>query len=394
MGIFINKTYSFFILPVLLFEISTGTVWSQASNYENKKEGLKQMLQDMPYATIIQTDYPAELIEILKERELEKLDSVSVKLLEAEMIYEEAPFPSCHASTVVETKDGLLAAWFGGTHENNPDVCIYASRKSKNAKWTTPEMIADGVQSSTLRYPCWNPVLFKRDNGDIILYYKTGPSPSTWWSGYKISKDDGRTWSAMTNIPRACLGPIKNKPVRLSTGKILYPASIEIVGKWNVYMETSEQDLSGWEKIEIDNNGFDAIQPSVLHYADGSLQILCRSKNGNIVESWSRDNGKTWSELGATSLPNNNSGTDAVTLSNGVQLLIYNPITKGRNRLAIAVSVDGKNWKKLPDLENEPIGEFSYPAIIEDKNGIIHATYTYNREKIKYVKLQITGFNK
>jgi alpha-L-fucosidase len=349
MRIFINETYSFFIFLVLFSGISMGTAWPQASNPE----------------------------------------SVSAKLLETGMIYEEAPFPSCHASTIVETNDGLLAAWFGGTHERNPDICIYTSRKSKNDKWSTPEMVADGVQSSTLRYPCWNPVLFKRDNGDIVLYYKAGPSPSTWWSEYKVSEDEGKTWSAKAGIPRACLGPIKNKPVRLSTGKILYPTSIEIVGKWNVYMETSEQDLSNWEKIEIDNNGFDAIQPSVLHYADGSLQILCRSKNKNIVESWSRDNGKTWSELEATSLPNNNSGTDAVTLSNGLQLLIYNPITQGRNQLAIAVSIDGKNWKRLLDIENEPIGEFSYPAIIEDKNGIVHATYTYNREKIKYVKLQI-----
>lgn len=322
------------------------------------------------------------------------LTSVSARLLETEMIYEEAPFPSCHASTIAETADGLLAAWFGGTHENNPDVCIYTSRKPENGAWSAPERAADGVQSPSLRYPCWNPVLFRRDNGDMVLYYKVGPSPSTWWGEYKVSADEGKTWSAPTAIPRGCLGPVKNKPVRLSTGKILYPTSIEIVGKWNVYMETSEQDLSDWKKIEIDNNGLDAIQPSVLHYADGSLQILCRSKNKSIVESWSRDNGNTWSKLEATSLPNNNSGTDAVTLSTGLQLLIYNPITKGRNRLAIAASVDGKHWKKLLDLENEPAGEFSYPAIIEDRNGLVHATYTYNREKIRYAKLRITGFGK
>ncbi|MDR1981795.1 MAG: exo-alpha-sialidase [Tannerellaceae bacterium] len=314
----------------------------------------------------------------------------SVTLLDAGMIYEQSPFPSCHASTVVCLDDGLLAAWFGGTREGNPDVCIYASRKTEGNAWSTPQLIADGIQDAGVRYPCWNPVLFKRDNGDIILYYKVGPSPRKWWGEYKISKDEGCTWSEKREIPRSCLGPVKNKPVRLPSGMILYPTSIEVVGKWNVYMETSGQDLSGWEKIEIDNNGFDAIQPSVLHYEDGSLQILCRSRNKRIVESWSRDNGKTWSKLSATSLPNNNAGTDAVTLSNGLQLLVYNPITEGRNRLAIAVSIDGKAWEKLMDLENQQAGEFSYPAVIEDKNGIVHVTYTYNREQIKHVMLQIT----
>ncbi len=317
------------------------------------------------------------------------LENVSAKLLENELIYKEAPFPSCHASTVLETSDGILAAWFGGTHENNPDVCIYASKKKKGQDWNNPILIADGIYGSNSRYACWNPVLFKRDNGDVVLYYKVGPSPSTWWGEYKISTDEGVTWSDKKEIPRACLGPIKNKPFRLSTGEILYPTSMEMVGKWAVYLERSTQDLSNWEKIEIQNNGFDAIQPSILTYGDGSLQMLCRSNNKVIVESWSKDNGKTWSKLEVTSLPNNNSGTDAVTLSNGLQLLIYNPITEGRNQLAIAVSKDGKTWRKILDLEKQPTGEFSYPAIIEDRSGIIHATYTYNRERIKYVKLKI-----
>src|SRR5690606_28916335 len=148
------------------------------------------------------------------------------------------------------------------------------------------------------------------------------------------------------------------------------------------------QDLTDWEKIEVDNNGFDAIQPSVLFHKDGALQILCRSKNERVVESWSYDNGKTWSPLAPTELPNNNSGTDAVTLSGGLQLIIYNPVTSGRNKLAIAGSYDGKIWEKLIDLEDQPSGEFSYPAIIQDKDGIIHVTYTYNRERIKYVQLK------
>ena len=78
-----------------------------------------------------------------------------------------------------------------------------------------------------------------------------------------------------------------------------------------------------WTKSEPINDGkiVSAIQPSILTYKDGRLQILCRSKNRTINESWSKDGGKTWSEMKASSLPNNNSGTDAVTLKDGRQLL-------------------------------------------------------------------------
>jgi Predicted neuraminidase (sialidase) len=320
-------------------------------------------------------------------KERETLRTITPAILRSEIIKGPQSVPSAHASTLVETKDGMLAAWFGGTHERHPDVCIYTSRL-KNGAWSEPALVADGVQNESLRFPCWNPVLFKRDNGDLILYYKVGPSPSTWWGKYKISQDEGKTWSDMEVIPRACVGPIKNKPVIIPGKKILYPTSIEIPGKWDVYMEMSDQDMTNWEKIEIDNNGFDAIQPSVLFHKDGSLQILCRSKNKRVVESWSKDNGKTWSKLMATELPNNNSGTDAVTLTNGIHLIIYNPITEGRNKLAIAGSYDGKIWETLIILEDQPTGEFSYPAIIQDREGNVHATYTYNRENIKYVQLK------
>jgi predicted neuraminidase len=307
----------------------------------------------------------------------------------SEFIYgqNDVSFPSCHASTIVETPEGLLAAWFGGTEERNPDVCIYTS-SNINGKWNPPIMVADGVDNGK-RYPCWNPVLFTKDNGEIVLYYKVGPSPRTWWGLYKTSKDNGKTWSPATKIPDNLLGPIKNKPVRLSTGKILYPTSFETPTDWNIYLETSDQDLDHWQKIAINNNKLSSIQPTILTHRDGTLQLLCRSQNKNINESWSKDNGQTWSLLTPTKLPNNNSGIDAVTLSDGRQMLIFNPITDGRNELAIAISKDGINWKVVVSLEKDPdpAAEFSYPAIIQSKDGSIHATYTWNRKLIKHVAI-------
>ena len=319
-----------------------------------------------------------------------KIDPGKVKaeILNSEFIYEEAPFPSCHASTIVETKNGLLASWFGGTHERHPDVCIYTSEKI-DGKWSTPALVADGIMNDTLRYPCWNPVLFKRANGDAILYYKVGPNPREWWGLYKVSIDEGKTWSEEVNIPDNLLGPIKNKPVELKDGTILYPTSFETPEKWTIYVETSVQELTNWKKVEIDNNGFNAIQPTVLFHEGGRLQMLCRSREKKIVETWSDDQGQTWSPVSATVMPNNNSGIDAVTLSNGLHLLICNPIEKGRNKIAVFVSADGKAWSEVIVLEDEPEGEFSYPAIIEGKDGTIHITYTFNRVKVKYVHLAL-----
>ena len=312
-----------------------------------------------------------------------------VKILTSEFIYETAPFPSCHASTIVETKEGLLAAWFGGTDESNPDVCIYTSSCIKG-KWSAPVMAADGIENEKLRFACWNPVLFKRDNGDIILYYKVGVNPREWWGMYKISRNQGTTWSEAYKIPDHLLGPIKNKPSKLKSGTILYPTSIETKQGWSVYMEHSDQDLSHWEKTAIDNNGLDAIQPTILFHKEKKIQILCRSKEKKIVESWSSDQGKTWTPLQMTNLPNNNSGIDAVTLSSGNHLLICNPIEKGRNRLALFDSQDGKEWSELIVLEDQPKGEFSYPAIVQGEDGTVHITYTWNRLKIKYIHLNIS----
>ena len=316
------------------------------------------------------------------------LEKVKAQVLDSGFIYEKALFPQCHASTIVETDNGLLAAWFGGTHEKNPDVCIYTS-VFKDGKWSNPEQVADGIVNETLRYPCWNPVLFKRDNGDVILYYKVGPSPGTWWGMYKISTDKGKSWSEGIKIAGNLLGPIKNKPVKLSDRTILYPTSFETTQKWNVYVETSDQDLSHWNKTEIDNNNFNAIQPTILLYKEGKIQLLCRSKEKKIVETWSNDQGKTWTPLQATSIPNNNSGIDGVSLDNGLQLLICNPVEKGRNKLAVLASVDGKTWNNLIVLEDLPKGEFSYPAMIWGKDGTVYITYTYNREKIKFVHLKL-----
>jgi predicted neuraminidase len=322
-------------------------------------------------------------------------------IIKSEFIYleEDVSFPSCHASTIEETEHGLVAAWFGGTSEKDPDVGIWVSRKVKG-HWSSPVEVANGVQNENKRYPTWNPVLFQPEGGPLMLFYKVGPDPRTWWGMIITSEDGGRSWSAPAKLGMGpedhLLGPIKNKPVQLKDGSILCPSSSETRNKWRVHFELSEDMGKTWEFIGPINDGieFDAIQPSILFHSGGKLQILCRTKQGVISQSWSEDQGRSWSPMEATMLPNPNSGTDAVTLKDGRQILIYNHIIPdqtwgSRSKLNAAVSEDGINWKAAAVLEDDPDpdSEYSYPAVIQARDGMIHVTYTWNRKVIKHVVL-------
>lgn len=304
-------------------------------------------------------------------------------VLKMEFIYEEAPFPQCHASTIEETHDGLVAAWFGGTHEKNPDVGIWCSRLA-HGKWTAPVEVANGVQSPAKRYPCWNPVLFQPKTGPLMLFYKVGPTPAAWWGMLITSGDCGRTWSQSRRLPDGIWGPIKNKPVQLRDGSILCPTSGEATG-WEVYMQGTKDLGKTWSSFGPLNNReeFGAIQPAILTYAGGRLQVLCRSRQKRITQCWSSDGGKTWGRMTATALPNPNSGIDAVTLSDGRQLVVYNHTERGRTPLNVAVSTNATDWRAALVLERLP-GEYSYPAVIQTSDGLVHVTYTWKRRRVKH----------
>ncbi len=317
----------------------------------------------------------------------------SWRIAQQELIFTDPPFASCHASTIVEVNpDKMMAAYFAGTEEGNKDVGIWLSTLEKG-KWSKPVLMADGVINDTLRYPSWNPVLFKAKEGKLFLFYKVGPSPREWWGLVRTSTDDGKTWSASGRLPDRILGPIKNKPVQLADGTILAPSSTETRERWKVHIEKSTDLGATWKLIPVDTStAFDIIQPSILFYPGNKLQMVMRSRNDKVIESYSRDNGNTWATLTKTDLPNPNSGIDAVTLKNGWQLLVYNPTTRGaggRAKLNVAVSKDGKDWTDAAILENGTgREEYSYPAVIQSKDGKVHITYTYNRKNVKHVVLE------
>lgn len=349
-------------------------------------------------------------------------------------IYESAPFPSCHASTIVELQNGdLLAAWFGGEYEGHPDVKIWVSRKYFGAsRWTTPQVAADGTfaegsEQARLagldstdhgRKACYNPVLFQMPDGEVLLFYKIGRFVQDW-SGWLVrSRDNGQTWSKHEPLPEGFLGPVKNKPVVVGN-RLLCPSSTEKDG-WKIHFEaygldaaghfpdaaslSSRATIIGPVEAEQAEKTFEqgiqspigCIQPSILRLADGRLQVLCRTQNGRLAASYSVDEGRTWTPVQLTDLPNNNSGTDAVTLRDGRQLLVYNPTATQpgqhnapRTPLCVAISDDGRTWRHLVTLEDSSVGEYSYPAVIQGRDGTVHITYTWRRELIRYARLNI-----
>jgi predicted neuraminidase len=319
----------------------------------------------------------------------------AVKL--AEFLNEKAPYPQCHASTIVEAEPGrLVAAWFGGTREGAPDVGIWLSRHD-GKRWLPATEVADGGQPDGTRHPTWNPVLFKAPRGPLFLFYKVGPSPSDWWGMLKTSSDGGRTWSEARRLPAPLLGPIKNKPVVLRDGSWLSASSTEGTPMgWRAHFEVSRDAGETWEFVGPLDKGvssLEAIQGSVLFHRDGRLQALLRTRNGVLATTWSSDSGRTWSALAPSGLPNPNAGTDAITLKDGRQLLVYNHAapapgtTSGpRYPLNVAVSTDGVAWPMVLTLEAEPIPDgYAYPAVIQSADGLVHVTYTWNRRRIKHV---------
>ncbi len=336
----------------------------------------------------------------LKAREPKKPEAAGFPgLVKEDFVFTKAKFPQCHASTICETPRGLVSAFFGGTREKDKDVGIWVSYNDGGG-WSSPQEAANGIQHEGLRYPCWNPVLFQPPGDEpTMLFFKVGPNPADWWGEVMLSYDRGRSFRDRRRLPESIHGPVRSKPLLLPNGKLLCPSSTEHGGDWRDHFEIlSDFDKmeigDSWKRIEQKEQPFQVIQPSLLTHADGTIQALSRSKNEVIVESSSKDNGETWTSLKAMDLPNNNSGIEALTLADGRHLLLYNH-TGGarkdgwgkRNTLNLAISDDGKIWKAAAIVEFEEKGEFSYPAMIQSKDGLVHMSYTWMRQRVKHVAI-------
>ncbi len=359
-------------------------------------------------------------------------------IVKDEFPYEFASFPQMHAATIEEMPNGdLVAAYFGGKHERNPDVCIWVSRKPKGAdKWEAPILAADGVfelgtpdallaginDSSTVadagpilpyhkgvlkRKACWNPVLYRMPDGELWLFYKIGLKVADWTGWIVKSKDGGKTWGDREPLEKGFIGPVKNKPVMVNN-RLLCPSSTENNG-WKFHVEIYDLATKQWKYVgpigredarPTDKpetvKPIDCIQPSILFLADGRLEMIGRTRNAKLAVSYSSDGGDTWTKSVLTDAPNNQSGTDAVTLKDGRHVIIYNDFAtvegtkKGpRTPLSLGISDDGFHWRHWLTLEDSPVSQYSYPAIIQGKDGTLHCIYTWRRQKVAYKAVDI-----
>lgn len=318
-----------------------------------------------------------------------------------------------HASTLLplKTAGDYQVAWFEGTKEGHPDVAIRGARR-RNGVWESVRTLAKVNPVSQH----WNPVLRRADDGRIELFFKVGRNCSDWRTYVQDSRDDGNTWSAPRELVFGEVGggrgPVKNKCLKLKSGRWLAPASTEI-GVWRAFADISDDDGRTWHAsppFPIPTQAekrFGVIQPTFWE-DKGGVHAFMRANDGWVWRTDSQDNGETWREVYRSSLENINSGLDCVCASDGRLYLALNGKDPSagkawswgtRNHLELRVSEDGgTSWRTLlilaHDQPRQPDGritEFSYPAIIEARPGVLALTHTWNRQRIRFLEIELSA---
>ncbi len=311
---------------------------------------------------------------------------------------------SAHCSSIIELPNGnLMVSFYAGTAEKHPDSKIYTCIYDKKTKlWEEPL-----VRINTEGKSDGNAVLFLDRSNRIWLFNNTihkewKKPPRTWdWAltdnKYTCSDDLGNTWSEVKDFFPDLIGwNFKNKPIYLQNDTILVPMYDDL--EFQSRMAISQDNCKSWflsDFIETEKppgTKMGNIQPSIIQKKNGDVIAFLRPKRlKRILISESKDNGQTWTKTRESELKNPNSGIDAVKLSNGNIVIVFNDLTYYlRYKLSIAISNDeGKTWVCKKILEKGRIThEYSYPAIIQDSEGFIHVTYTYKRECIKHVRIK------
>ena len=317
---------------------------------------------------------------------------------EAAFVVPEGTFAMNHGSSLVELDNGdVFLTWFAGSEELANDVQIYSSRyRSKTRGYSPPRAVVHSGERA--RGAFWadksigNTVLFYDDAMILWLFYNAIPLPFGGWStavvNYKQSRDRGQTWSAAKRFVNVIGNLTRNAPVRVGSNTFLVPLYTELLTHkgYVCRVEHVRGDIAAQNcNSAIDAQG--AIQPALATTQEGSILMLLRDQERNSVRrSWSYDHGQTWSPVEDLGMPNPDAAVALTSLDDGRILLVYNDSADERTPLSVAVSTDGgRTFRKIRDLETSR-GKFSYPAVIQTKDSLIHVTYTYNHKTIKHVR--------
>ena len=315
--------------------------------------------------------------------------------------------PSAHCSSIIQLSNGdLYVVFFAGQFEKSPDVKIYGSRlkleyQKPNVEsiWSEPKVIAFTPDHSS-----GNPVIYETPSGRLALLWQSmhhGKVIGAGWSVCTIkiqfSDDQGQNWSDWKFLRKNWFMIIRNRPIITENGEFLLPIHREL-GKYNCqFFHNKDLELKSKWKIKgcISAKNTGLLEPCVVKLHGNKILCLIRSAGVKRIHlSRSNDNGYNWSKPIALDLPNPNSQMDAIMLKSGNIIIAFNNQESGRNNLSVALSEDqGDSWKKITILHQDKEISAHYPSMVQTKDGIIHMSYTDNRDRIGYFRFNEKNFN-
>jgi predicted neuraminidase len=306
------------------------------------------------------------------------------------------PQPSAHSATLAELPDGrVAAAWFAGSAEGARDVAIHFATFD-GRDWSAPRPIVTREQAQRdagrLVRKLGNPVLAAGGDGRLHLWFVSVGYGG--WAGSAInhasSADGGLSWSPAA---RRVTSPfwnlstlVRTPPLRLADGGWGLPAYHEFAAK-----------RAEWLRLAADGRVLDkaripgaarTLQPAVAAFDHSRAIAMMRDAGpaNRIPLALTNDAGATWQPAHATTLPNPNASVALLRLADGRLLLAWNPQAANRDKLALSVSRDaGATWSAPRLVEDAAAGEFSYPALLQGRDGTIHLAYTWQRKAIKHL---------
>ena len=292
--------------------------------------------------------------------------------------------PQCHAATITELPDrSLLCAWYAGEYEKAKDVAIFASRMEAGADfWDEEFVLADTPGLSE-----GNPILFSDAGGKFWHLYVTMLENSWLTCQMKVMhSEDGLNWTHPEMFIEELGWMTGCKPILSRSGDLLIPLYLEKGVNYVLKI-----DRSGARTLsEPVTTPFGVIQPSLAYLSDGRLLMMMRTYEKEVAsrtiwQSFSQDDGLTWTEAERSDLPNPDSRIDLVRLKSGTLALAFNDTPSSRSPLTLGLSSDdGKTWFSFLDVETDPF-EYSYPALIQASDGLLHLAYTWKRTHIRHV---------
>lgn len=322
--------------------------------------------------------------------------------LEERYVIEPHTFKITHGSSLVALPNNqLLSCFFAGKKEAQPDIEIYCA-KFTDGKWQKHYKVVkrqDRSMWSSWNFTLGNSVLHY-DRHDRLWMFYAGTPFGGWAAGqvhYKVSLDEGKTWTRGRRLTRWIGKLARNKIMELEDGSFLLPLYHEMKAKqgtiYHLFPNDPPRNFIGkwsWRRIPGNNH----IQPSLLKDPDNDkIHIYMRNmKKGKAIYSSMQLSNLPKLEYTAPvklEVNNPNSSLDTIRFKDKA-LMVYNNDPEERMRITLAYSDDFINFTPIYNFENDSDKEIkhAYPTIIQDADGNYHIAYSYlNGSSIKHVKM-------